>query len=93
MPGKGTIDAVFILRRIKEEYSAKQRNLYMCFVDLEKTFDKVPRKDIEWVMRKKGIHEALVRAVMSLYNGARTKVKVETQLSEELEVNVGLYMG
>ena len=31
MPGKGTIDAVFILRRIHEEYFAMQKNLYMCF--------------------------------------------------------------
>ena len=39
MPGEGTIDAVFILRRIQEEYLAKQKKLYMCFVDLEKAFD------------------------------------------------------
>ena len=36
MPGKDTIDAVFILRRIHEQYLAKQKKLYMCFVDLEK---------------------------------------------------------
>ena len=36
MPGEGTIDAVFILRRMQEEYSAKQKILYMCFVDLKK---------------------------------------------------------
>ena len=35
----GTIDAVFILGRIQEEYLAKQRKLYMCLVDLEKAFD------------------------------------------------------
>ena len=36
MPVRGTIDAVFTLRRIQEEYLAKQKELYMCFVDLEK---------------------------------------------------------
>ena len=41
MPGKGTIDAVFILRRIQEEYLAKQKKLYMCFVDLKKAFDSL----------------------------------------------------
>ena len=66
MPGKGTIDAVFILRRIQEEYLAKQKKLYMCFVDLEKAFHGVPRKVVEWAMRKKGIPEALFTAVMSL---------------------------
>ena len=44
-------------------------------------------------MRKKGIPEALVTAVMSLYKGARTKVKVGTHFSEELEVNVGVHQG
>ena len=44
-------------------------------------------------MRKKGIPEALATAVMSLYKDARTKVKVGTHFSEELEVNVGVHQG
>ena len=47
MPGKGTIDAVFILRGIQEEYLTKQKKLYICFVDLEEAFDRVPRKAVE----------------------------------------------
>ena len=93
MPGKGTIDAVFILRRIQEEFLAKQKKLYMCFVDLEKAFDRVPRKVVEWAMRKKGIPEALVTAVMSLNKGVRTIVKVGAHLSEESEVNIGVHQG
>ena len=91
MPGKDTIDAVFILRRKQEEYLAKQKKLHMCFVDQEKAFNRVPRKVVEWAMRKKGIPGALVTALMSLYKGARTKTKVGIRLSEELEVNVGVH--
>ena len=36
MPERGTIDAVFILRRLQEEYHAKGLKLYVCFVDLDK---------------------------------------------------------
>ena len=54
-------------------------------------FGRVPRKVVEWAMRKRGIPEALVRAVMSLYKGVRTTVKVGTHLSEEFEVNVGVH--
>ena len=32
----------------------------MCFVDLEKTFDRISRKVLEWAMRKKGISKVLV---------------------------------
>ena len=37
MPGKNTIDALFISRRIQEEYLTKQKKLYMSFVDLAKS--------------------------------------------------------
>ena len=74
MPERGTIDAVFIWRRQQEEYHAKGKKLYICFVDLEKDFHRVQRKVLEWVMRKKGIPEALIRSVMSLYEGVKTRV-------------------
>ena len=52
-PGKGTTDALFILRRMQEEFRGREKKLYKCFVDLEKAFDRVPRKVMEWVLRKK----------------------------------------
>ena len=53
------IDAVFILRRLQEEYLDKERKLYMCFFYLEKAFDRVPRKVLEWAMRKRGINQSI----------------------------------
>ena len=63
----------------------------MCFVDLEKAFDRVLRRVLEWAMRKRCIPEAIVRAVMSLYEGAKTRVKVGLELSKEFEVKVGVH--
>ena len=93
IPGKKTIDAVFILRRLQEEYRDKEKKLYMCFVDLEKAFDRVPRKVTEWVLRKRGIPETMVRAVMSLYEGAKSRARVGTKLSEAFRVKVGVHQG
>ena len=46
MSGKGSMNAIFIVRRMQEEYQ-KDKKLYMCFVDMEKAFDRVPRKVME----------------------------------------------
>ena len=47
MPEKETVDAIFIVRRMQEEYQKMDKKLYMCFVDMEKAFDRVPRKVME----------------------------------------------
>ena len=81
------IDTVFIFRRLQVEYHKS----CMCFVDLENAFDSVPRKVFEWAMRKKGISEVLVRSVTSLCEGAKTGVRVNSELSEEFEAKVGMH--
>ena len=50
MPGRGTTDAIFIVRQIQEAYIRKNRNLFFAFVDLEKAFDRVPRKVLWWAL-------------------------------------------
>ena len=65
--------------------------MYICFVDMEKAFDRVLRKVMEWAMRKKGLSEIMLRGVMSLYDGARTKVRVGSAYSDKFEVNVGVH--
>jgi len=42
--GKGTTDAIFIVRQMQEKIRAKGKYIYFGFVDLEKTFDRVPRE-------------------------------------------------
>ena len=78
---------------MQEEFRGREKKLYMCFVDLEKAFDGVPRKVMEWALRKKSLPEVLVKAVMSLYDGLRTKVRVGSGLSEEFGVRVGVHQG
>ena len=51
--GKGTVDTIFIVRRMQEEYEKKDKKLYMCFVDMEIAFDRVPWQVMEWAMKKK----------------------------------------
>ena len=48
---------------------------------------------MEWAISKKGIPEVLVRSVMILCEGAKTRVRVDSKLSEEFEVKLGMHQG
>ena len=41
VPGRGTTDAIFIVRQLQEKYLAAKKPLYFTFFDLEKAFDRV----------------------------------------------------
>jgi len=93
MKGKGTTDAIFIVRQLQEKFTAKEKKLYFGFVDLEKAFDRVPREVIRWAMRMLGVEEWLVSAVMSVYTGAKTVVRTVYGNSNSFEVKVGMHQG
>ena len=76
MPGRGTTDAIFILRQLQEKYLAKNKNLYAAFVELEKAFDRVPREVLWWSMRKLGIAEWIVKLVQAMYENVKSRVRV-----------------
>ena len=93
MPGKGTIDAMFALRMLMEKYREGQRELQCVFVDLEKAYDRVPRKELWYCMRKSGIVEKYVRLVQDMYKESKTVVRCAVGSTESLKVKVGLHQG
>ena len=93
VPGRGTTDAIFVVRQLQEKYLAVNKRLYMAFLDLEKAFDRVPRKVIWWALRKLGVEEWIVRLVQGMYANARSRVRVGEGFSKEFEVKVGVHQG
>ena len=91
MPGRSTVDAILILRTMQESYFEKNRKLFVCFVDLEKAFDWVPRRVIEWALKKKLVPERLVQAVISMYKEENKRVQVGGRHSKEFDVGVGVH--
>ena len=89
VPGRGTTDAIFVVRQLQEKYLAVNKRLYMAFVDLEKAFDSVPRKVIWWALRKLGVEEWIVRLVQGMYANAQSRVRVGEDFSKEFELKVG----
>ncbi|KAK3545436.1 hypothetical protein QTP70_007637, partial [Hemibagrus guttatus] len=93
MPRKSTTDAVFALRILMEKYRDGQKELHCVFVDLEKAYDRVPREELWYCMRKSGVAEKYVRVVQDMYERSRTVVRCAVGQTEEFNVEVGLHQG
>ena len=55
--GKGTRNAVLCLRMIMEKAIEKQKDLYICFIDYVKAFDRVKHQELIKVLEQIGIDE------------------------------------
>ena len=93
MPEKGTTDAMFALRMLMEKYRESQRELHCVFVELEKAYDRVPREELWYYMRKSGMEEKYVRLVQDMYEGSETVVGCAIGTTENFKVNVVLHQG
>ncbi|KAK3522470.1 hypothetical protein QTP86_013344 [Hemibagrus guttatus] len=76
-----------------EKYRDGQRELHCVFVDLEKAYDRVPREELWYCMRKSGVAEKYVRVVQDMYERSRTVVRCAVGQTEEFKVEVGLHQG
>jgi len=86
MPGKGTMEAIFIIRQMQEKYLAKKRTLYFTFVDLEKAFDRVPGRLLS-------LSGSFRSSCMYMYSNCKSVVSVNNTISDAFEVKVGMHQG
>ncbi|KAK3553497.1 hypothetical protein QTP70_004178 [Hemibagrus guttatus] len=61
--------------------------------NLEKAYDRVPREELWYCMRKSRVAEKYVRVVQDMYERSRTVVRCAVGQTEEFNVEVGLHQG
>ena len=74
-PENSTQDAFFIVRQLKKNVD-KKRKLFHVFVEFEKSFYRIPRKAIEWGLRRQLVPENFVKLVMILFADSKSRVRV-----------------
>ncbi|XP_037801969.1 uncharacterized protein LOC119596714 [Penaeus monodon] len=72
-----------------EKYKEGQRQLDCVFIDLEKAYDRVPRKELWHCMRESSIPEVYARVVQDMYNECMTAVRSVVGITEGFKVEAG----
>ncbi|XP_065318922.1 uncharacterized protein LOC135926918 [Gordionus sp. m RMFG-2023] len=81
MPGRSTTDAIHAFRQMSIKYKEKNKKLHMVFFDLEKAFDRIPKKLIWWALRHKNLPEKYKRIIQDMYMVHTTMVRSTTGTS------------
>ena len=74
--GKGTNNAIFLLRVLGERIIEKQKDLYVCFIDYEKAFDRVRHVKLMEVLKNIGISGKELKLIRNLYFAQKACVRV-----------------
>jgi len=93
MPGRLTIEAIYLLRRLMSLYRDRKVDLHMVFIDLEKAYNRVPRKVLWSCLEKKEVSPLYISVIKDMYEGGRTSVRTQEGISNDFAVSMGLHQG
>lgn len=86
-------DHIFTTRQIIEKQKERNRPSYLCFVDLEKAFDRAPREQIWKILKARNVKTNLLQAIQSIYNKTINYVRTGNMKSDEFNTVEGLRQG
>ena len=82
MAGRGTIDAIALLRVISEKAIDRCKDIFVAFVDYEKAFDRVHWPKLMEVLAKIGVDYRDRKMIWNLYMNQTESVMIDGELSD-----------
>lgn len=93
MPGRSTIEAIFLIRQVMERFREQKKDLHMVFIDLEKAYDKIPRNVMWWALDKHKVPTKYVTLIKDMYNNVETSVRTNDGDTDFFPIKIGLHQG
>ena len=93
MPGRSTIEAIFLIRHVMERYREQKKDLHMVFIDLEKAYDKIPRNVMWWALDRHKVPTKYVALIKDMYNNVMTRVRTSDGDTDDFPIKIGLHQG
>ena len=91
--GCGTRDAIGVMRMIMERNLEVNKEVYICFVDFEKAFDRVNWVKMMTILKDIGIDIRDRRLIWNLYSKQSAVVKIADEMSDECQIGRGVRQG
>lgn len=66
-----TSEAIHLVWRPVDKYRGRKRDLHIVFIDLEKTYYKVPSYVLWKCLKAKSVSMVCIRAIKYMYDGAK----------------------
>ena len=90
-----TIDNIFVLKSVVDEFIANKKKLYACFIDFRKAFDYVPRTGLWYKLIKMGIRGKILNIIKSMYSNVKSVVRDPKtfDFTDEFQCTIGVRQG
>ena len=93
MEGKGTTNAIDILRNIIERSLEHQKDLFLCFIDYTKAFDKVRHEKLLDILKQLDVDGKDIRIIGKMYWEQTAAVKIQNEISTYKPIKRGVRQG
>jgi retron-type reverse transcriptase len=91
--GKGTRDAIGKLRIISERTLEIDEEIIVCFIDWQKTFDRVNWTKLMQILKETGIEWRQKRLIRNLYMAQNVKVRLNRGETGSVKIGRGVRQG
>ena len=91
--GRGTRDQIANICWIMEKAREFQKNIYFCFVDYAKAFDRVNHNKLWKILKEIGIPDHLTCLLRNLYAGQEATVRTEHGTTDWFQIGKGVRQG
>ena len=92
-PNSGTRDAIFCYSMMAQKELEVQRDVYVCFIDYAKAFDRVKHTEVIASLERAGIDGKDIRMIIELYWNQKAAIRVDQELSDPVEIKRGVRQG
>ena len=91
--GRSCVDAIFVIRQLKEKAIEFNRPAYTCFVDFEKAFDRVRLEDVINTLHNRSIPLEIIKTVEDMYSNNYFEVRVGNRTLGPIQAESGIRQG